>query len=367
MGHSRGAVGMWSAVKDYRDVPMWSQRNPNMRIRALLEIAPPEADFAVNDPPNFDPRNVAFLGLVGLCDGDVPQIQVFKQFDRMIRLNADNAVYPKALYAIHGGNHNYFNSRWLRNDASKGCINQTQISAQQQRDSALIAVRNFFRANVGVNRDPSLMATFDPVFGAPAGPRIDRAYTPSHHAFGETVILEEFTGPQGFNRWGPSNNKAGLDLYEHNTGAIEHDSAYPLARIAWSGGPGQSWNKFLQVNWASPGPGWNLSAHHNYLEFRVDQAEGGTTVTPEFTVHLVTHNGIGDVISAGVPSSSFVTLLPLPGTPGELQWFHPVMKTVRIPLGLFSGINLSNVRGVRFVFDRSGSGSIILGSVVLTK
>lgn len=367
MGHSRGAVGMRSAINDYRDVPLWRERNPNMRIRALIEIAPAEADFSVNNPAAYDPNNIAFLGLVGLCDGDVPLIQVFKQYDRMIRLNVDNAVYPKALYGIHGANHNYFNFKWLRNDAAAGCINQTQISAQQQRDSALIAVRNFFRANVGANRDPSLSATFDPIFGAPPGPRIDRAFTPSHHAFGETVILDEFTGPQGFNRWGPANNHFGLDSYVHNTGGIEHDHDYPNARISWSGGPGQSWNKFLQVNWAHPGPGWNLGAHHNYLEFRVDQTEG-STVTPEFTVHLVTHNGIGDVISGGVSTSLFVTLLPLPGSTLEgSPRFHPVMKTVRIPLGSFSGANLSNVRGVRFVFDRTGVGSLMLGSVVLTK
>ncbi len=47
--------------------------------------------------------------------------------------------------------------------------------------------------------------------------------------------------------------------------------------------------------------------------------------------------------------------------------YHPVLQTVRIPLADFGNVDLTKVRGVRFSFNNTSSGSINLANIRFTK
>jgi hypothetical protein len=358
MGHSRGGPAMRSALADYRTSPPggWAAEIPGMTIRSLVEIA--SADVPPQTLAIDDPINIPWLGLVGLCDGDVNPIAVGAPFDRM--LGDWNDPTFKSLYGITGANHNAFNSHWLHMDNGAGCKNQTAISASTQRSSGLTAVGQFFRATVGTAKDATLAKIFDPVNAAPSGPTIARAYTAAPDA-GLSARLEDFTAPDGINSNWTSNSWSGLTTYTHQSGRLERDNNYSLAFVEWSGGA--SSNKFLQSNFAPPGTGWDLHTE-KYLELRVDTTAGSAFSSAlDFTIKLVNSN---DTLSGSVTASSYVTL------PGKLpatsisanEWNeHPIMKTVRIPLSKFTSATLSSLRGVRFIFNKSSAGSIYLSTI----
>lgn len=52
------------------------------------------------------------------------------------------------------------------------------------------------------------------------------------------------------------------------------------------------------------------------------------------------------------------------GGPGGL---HPILQTVRIPLADFTNTNLSQVRSVRFTFNKTQTGRIYVASIRLLK
>jgi hypothetical protein len=63
--------------------------------------------------------------------------------------------------------------------------------------------------------------------------------------------------------------------------------------------------------------------------------------------------------------------LSLTGPVGGLVTFvgsspHPILQTVRIPLSAFSGVDLTRLRGVRFVFDDTRRDEIFIGNIRLS-
>jgi hypothetical protein len=379
MGHSRGAVGMRSALADYANPNTgWKNEAPGARFRGLLELSPPHEPGG--ETQIADPFNLPFLHLVGLCDGELStyaeQSVVNPTYDRLLYSGgSETGVNFKAAYGIYGANHRYFNTEWQKNDSPNGCVNQTPLftgaatetGSQSQRDAALTAVRNFFTATTGAGRDPAAMRPFDPVYAAPSGPTIARSFSMSA-TYANSSHLEAFDNPTGINsNWVP-NDQSQLVAYDHYRGPREHDTNYPYARIEWAT---NSASTYLQTNFMSAGTGNDMTGYP-YLEFR---AEGTMNPQIAFSIRLVNGNG---TLSGSVASSTYGSLLATPGTIGTgdanqpATYLHPPMRTFRIPLSAFSGATVSSLRGVRFVFDRASQCtaanhcSIELASIVMT-
>src|SRR4051812_17163545 len=93
-----------------------------------------------------------------MCDGDLPLLPGMKPFDRMQSAEGESLTAPKSMYAVWGANHNYFNTQWQTSD-SPGCFDNTPLwngymGSPDQRETALSSADAFFRAHVGVEREP---------------------------------------------------------------------------------------------------------------------------------------------------------------------------------------------------------------------
>lgn len=153
---------------------------------------------------------------------------------------------------------------------------------------------------------------------------------------------------------------------------LNHDPSLHAAKIDWlSSGP----NTFYQANWAVAGAGTDVSSFQN-LDFRVsrrlntvDNPAGRTT----FSIQLVLANGLSNAVSLckyidlrGPVGGIACVPQPGGGCLNETN-LHELLQTVRIPLGDFGTVDLTKVRGVRFSFNNTSSGSINLANIRFTR
>jgi hypothetical protein len=98
------------------------------------------------------------------------------------------------------------------------------------------------------------------------------------------------------------------------------------------------------------------------LQFRVSvnfaDARNAAGATQNFTVVLT--DGTGAQASVRVGDHSTALFYP-PGTVGPVP--KVVLNTVRLPLSSFAGVNLSDIRSVRFNFDQTGQGALLISDL----
>ncbi|WP_141731910.1 hypothetical protein [Oligoflexus tunisiensis] len=191
MGHSRGGEGVRYAYNIYETAKadsLWKRELPDLKIKGVFEIAP--VDFGTGTTPlKVEALGTAWTVLIGGCDRDVSNFMGSNPYARM--LGAQDG-YPKAIFAIWGANHNFFNSEWQVSEAPHRCFGSqkplwntnadplpgplamedpyalegvTGSVAQQTLAKALMY--SFFKANVGKNVDSTLMHTFDSQYALP--------------------------------------------------------------------------------------------------------------------------------------------------------------------------------------------------------
>ncbi|MDQ3235532.1 MAG: hypothetical protein M3Q07_27290 [Pseudobdellovibrionaceae bacterium] len=190
MGHSRGGEGVRYAYNIYEKAAassVWKRELPNLKIKGVFEIAP--VDFGTGmQPLKVEAVGTAWTVLLGGCDRDVSNFMGANPYARML---AGNDGYAKAIFAVWGANHNFFNTEWQVSDAPHTCIgNQkplwntkaepmgsiavdepnalqgvTGSVAQQNFAKALMFA--FFKSNVGKQVDHTLLHTFDSQYALP--------------------------------------------------------------------------------------------------------------------------------------------------------------------------------------------------------
>ena len=143
-----------------------------------------------------------------------------------------------------------------------------------------------------------------------------------------------------------------------------HDPTLSAGLITWSS---PSCGTYLQTNWRNPDTGDNIGGYQT-LDFRVSRKDDplNSAASTNFQIQLIAANG--NPTGAAVPLNNYISLTGPVGTqdiiPGD--GLHPILQTVRIPLTDFTNANLSQIRGVRFVFSDTGSGSIYITNVRLS-
>jgi hypothetical protein len=191
MGHSRGGEGVRYAYNIYERAgadSVWKRELPDLKIKGIFEIAP--VDFGTGEEPlRVEAIGTAWTVLLGGCDRDVSNFMGTNPYARML---GGEDGYPKAVFAVWGANHNFFNTEWQVSDAPHTCFgNQkplwnteaqplpgaiamddpnaltgvTGSTVQQNFAKALMFA--FFKANVGKQVDPSMMHTFDSQYALP--------------------------------------------------------------------------------------------------------------------------------------------------------------------------------------------------------
>jgi len=186
--------------------------------------------------------------------------------------------------------------------------------------------------------------------------RVDRGYTDSPSAT-VTTVFDDFPAA-------PANTYTASGVQFSLGQVAQHDPSQRAAAVSWNT-PGTK--VFFQSNAAVP---LDLSTQRT-LEFRVSRqchdlschnAGPNWHGSTNFSVQLVT--GVGQM-SSRVQLRDFLSLT---GPVGSLTEFagtlaHPILMTARIPLGAFTGADLSQVRAVRFVFDDTKSDEIYIANI----
>jgi hypothetical protein len=137
-----------------------------------------------------------------------------------------------------------------------------------------------------------------------------------------------------------------------------------VGHITWTSA---NCGNYFQANWKALNSGESISAFKT-LDFRVMNRNSALTPSDPINFQIQLVKADGTVTGAAVSLKSYLRLETQGGVNlRNLQFYHGILQTVRIPLADFTGANLSSIRGVRFVFSDTPEGAISLANIRLSK
>jgi hypothetical protein len=389
MGHSRGGEGV---VRHF--VLNESQGSP-FGIRAVFPLAP--VDFSrpvINDVPLFV--------LLPYCDGDVSTLQGVHFYDDA-RYNVPGDMGRKHTLLVMGANHNFYNTVWtpglfpagarddwldyvMNGDMDSHCGNVAgngRLSDVEQRGTGLAYISAFFRVYLGgdIQFLPILTGNEPPPPSAMGAELFLSFHSPDDPLLRLDVnrLLENTNLTS--NTLGGAVSQSGLMPHDLCGGDVpqpvhclpgEGDSRQPHTAPS-SLAPTMPGLSQLRFGWdaltatyenALP-PGSRDVSGLGSVQFRaaVDFADGRNPMDLPRDLSVVLTDGSGN--AEGVRVSDFSGALFYP--PGEVSRVPKVvLNTVQIPLSAFPGIDLTDVRTVRFDFDEEPMGALLVTDLAFT-
>ena len=379
MGHSRGGEGMRAAQTFNR------AEGAPFGINALFEVAP--TDFAM---PQYTAGDIASSVILPGCDGDVQDNSGMRAFDRAQMLQ--ELIFPssKAQQFIWGGNHNFFNSEWAQNDTEMctsyptcRCTGQTPITRAMEETSGCMYVSSFFRLFLGGEGFQYLFTR-----GAPPpsllGTPIDNAYAESRN---NVRLVDDFSDPASpsINSLGGPNLWNGLTVSScHDTsGCSSFDPVNPDASTVWLHDPDEHAAK---IGWLAANGSLSLAfppqqiAGYSFLSFRVAEQNDPSNPQPptsqDFSIQLRDSSGATSApasIADLFAPTGLVVHFPVGSTnpcldPPSCTMLitnerKSILETVRFPLSFFTGVNLTQITEIDFIFSRVPAGAIFMGDI----
>ncbi|HEV2799523.1 MAG TPA: hypothetical protein VGW12_03450 [Pyrinomonadaceae bacterium] len=386
MGHSRGGEGV---VKHY--VYNASLGSP-YTVKAVLPLAP--VDF--NRPVV---NNAALEVILPYCDGDVSDNQGVHFYDDA-RYNVPGDTGAKHTIQVMGANHNYYNTVWtpglfpagtaddwgyvtggsLDGHCGTGAGNK-RLTAAQQRGTGLAYLSAFMRAYVGGETQflPLLTGEAPP----PASALTTNLYVSYHapDAAAKRLDVNRLLTSTNLttNTLGGATTQSGLtphDLCGGNSPQPQHclpstqstsrqPHTVPSARATTLRGLSQ-----LRTGWGAFGSTYtndlplgarNVSGYQA-LTFRASvnfsDTRNASNTPQNFSIVLTDGAGATSTVRVGDVSNA---LFYPPGTVGPVP--KVLLNTVRIPLSSFTGVNLSDIRSVKFNFDQTGTGALLISDI----
>ena len=392
IGHSRGGEAVLTLARRIQELAL------PYDVDAVISLAPTDSDeggLGVRESLTGT-QSPAVLGIYGTHDEDVtgyclsgglpecgtPLVEargtVFSLFDRAGSeystepLVLSDAVVTKSVLFVEGASHN----GWR--DTCGGFPPPGVLSCATHRELAKGYMSAFLRWRL---RGQELYRFY--FTGDYSLPVVDAASVAVHTTYQEGFdrrVVDNFESAG----WG-TNNLGGV-LLKSDTVTVEEygdtwDHEPTLAHDTGS----------LVVSWSPPGfvpylrwvipdgqtlfnERWRDVTDHEYLSFRAGQVFGAPDNTPgaskDFFVQLRDSTG---ALSPWVRVSDY-TDLPYPSEVQVIKYGIPIlvatsaMKTVRIPLCRFTGIDQENVSSIYFYFSAQGStsGELILDNLEFT-
>ncbi|HXS36298.1 MAG TPA: T9SS type A sorting domain-containing protein [Flavipsychrobacter sp.] len=384
MGHSRGGEGVvFHALYN-------KLLGSPYGIKAVLTLA----------PVNFSRKvlhQIPLMNIAPYCDGDVSDLEGVHFYDDA-RYTDSTDETPKYSVLFMGANHNFFNTVWTPgsyiaggaddweyffsdtdpqcgpdNPANKRFDTTTEKAAFNAYAAA------FFRMYIGHE------TAFAPILQVnnitpPASSKLDSSqvfvsYHPGHTdrfdinridklACDTINTIDGKVTETGLLLPGICGGGPLLYMYDCEAGLgpdqKPHDGdiyAAGLAqmRLGWSSGADYYQNEV-------PLPDQDLTSFES-LMFRtsVDFPKSTSDSNLDFSIQLI--DSAGNISSRNV-SNYTNALFHQPGIePGDLPKI--VFNTIRMPLSDFSGIDMTKVRKIKFVFDKSTKGTILISDLAL--
>ena len=385
MGHSRGGEGV---VRHY---VLNDESGAPYGIKAVFPLAPVDFNrFVVN--------NAALNVLLPYCDGDVSDLQGVHFYDDA-RYNVPGDQAPKHYELVMGANHNFYNTIWSPSSSFPGAANDwlafvpggrsdrhcgtvggnQRLTEAQQRGTGLAYMTAFFRAYVGGE------SQFIPILTGDAPPPPSAQTTNlfvSYHAPDNSELRRDVNRLLNntnltVNTLGAAATQTGLTPYELCGGEAPQPATclpgQPNARQPHTTPSVRSplrglsqlktgWNN-LTGNYKTDLPAalGNVSAFQA-IQFRigVNFADGRNLEGLAQDFRVVLTDASGATASVRISDVSPALYFP-PGSVGPVPKL--VLNTVRVPLGAFGGVNLTNIRSVQFTFDERVQGGVLITDV----
>jgi dienelactone hydrolase len=385
MGHSRGGEGVVRAALDN------TQRTNPYGIRGLFLLAP--TDFTRTTVPG-----VSTSVLLPYCDGDVSDLHGQHYYDDTNDAVEDDGSFKSSLLML-GANHNFFNREWSPGSVSGsddwpgrrtqvcGSEHPGRLTQREQRAAGAAFLAGFFRTTLA--REAQFLPMFDgsgatpasagravirATYAAPARARLDVARlddgVPADAASGGAT-LEQCVGmvplnvapgeaPEMNNSTAPGKPACTDDLMQPQA---SHWAPSPLVgnapgtavgHLRWTTDTGR-----VQFNLRAG------SADVSRFEALSMRMSPDPAVDERMDLTIRVSDGAGN--AATVPVSEVSDALrPLPGAAtGRLP--HTQLRTVRVPLALLAGVDLTDVRAVELLTDRTPTGAAYLADVAFVR
>ena len=384
MGHSRGGEGV---VKHY--VYNASLGSP-YGVKAVLPLAP--VDF--NRPVV---NNAALEVILPYCDGDVSDNQGVHFYDDA-RYNVAGDSGAKHTVQVMGANHNFYNTVWTPGLFAAGTADDwgyvtggstdghcgtgatnKRLTSAQQRGTGLAYLSAFMRAYVGGETQ------FLPILTGAAPPPASAQTTNLHVSY---HAPDAATKRRDVNRMletnlttntlGGAATQSGLtphDLCGGNSPEPQHclPSTQSTSRQPHTVASARSSLRGLsqlRTGWGAFGSTYTndlpLGARDvstfQMLTFRVSvnfsDTRNAANTAQNFSVVLTDGTGATSTVRVGDVSDA---LFYPPGSVGPVP--KVLLNTARIPLASFTGVNLSDIRSVKFNFDQTGQGAVLISDL----
>jgi hypothetical protein len=377
MGHSRGGEGV---VRHYL---LNASLGFPYGVKAVFPLAP--VDF--NRPVI---NNVPIAVTLPYCDGDVSDLQGVHFYDDA-RYNVPGDAAAKHAVLVMGANHNFFNTVWTPGSGFAGTADDwlafqpggysdnhcgvvkgnQRLSPAQQRAVGLSFIAAFFRQYLGGENFASQFATDTTA--------VHTMYQPPDLLTTRRDVNRLLTATDlSTNTLGGAVLESGVTPYELCGGEAPQPQfcapgepnshqphTTPSARARTKRGLSQ-----LQAGWTSAAAfiendlpkGTRDVSTFSLLQFRasVNFADLRNSAGAPQNVTVVLTDRKGHSSSVRVADVSASLYYP----PGEIAAVPKLLlNTVRVPLSSFSKVDLTDVVSVRFNFDQTSSGALLISDI----
>ncbi|MDQ1612054.1 MAG: hypothetical protein QOG00_1985 [Pyrinomonadaceae bacterium] len=382
MGHSRGGEGV---VKHYN---YNASLGSPYTVKAVLPLAPVDFSRPVVN-------NAALEVILPYCDGDVSDNQGAHFYDDA-RYNVAGDTGAKHTVQVMGANHNFYNTIWTPGMFAAGTADDwgyvtggsvdghcgtgagnKRLTSAQQRGTGLAYLSAFMRAYVGDETQflPLLTGAAPPPASAQTTNLHVSYHAPDAAAKRRDVNRLLDATNLTTNTLGGATTQSGLTPHDLCGGASPQPqhclpATQSTARQPHTVASALSTNRGasqLRTGWGAFGSTYtndlplgsrDVSAFQA-LQFRVsvnyNDLRNPSNTAQNFSVVLT--DGTGATSSVRVGDVSTALFFP-PGTVGPVP--KVFLNTVRVPLTSFTGINLSDIRSVKFNFDQTGQGALLV-------
>jgi len=383
MGHSRGGEGVVAHALLNKSL------GSPYGIRAVLALAPVDFGRKILN-------GIPFMNIAPYCDGDVSDIQGVHFYDDARYSDPlDNA--PKHSVLLMGANHNFFSTVWTPgsyiagtsddwddnyggNDPHCGTNSGTskRLTPAKQQAAFNTYASAFFRVYIG-----NEMA-FAPIL------EVDDIVPPVSSTLGTADVFVSYHAPKSMrldvnredsenaeltNTLGGAVSSSGLikfDICADDAGEINCSVSSSPDKEPHSGYKSVLGMSQLGMSWDNPTDSYEniISANnknfsiYKSLQFRaaIDFSEYTSVSDLDFTVQLI--DATSNVSSKSISAYTHAMYHPPGSQSSELP--KVMFNTIKIPISDFTGIDLTQVQKIKFLYNKSTQGSIYVVDLALS-
>ena len=383
MGHSRGGEGVI-----FQALYNQSLGNP-YGIKAVLTLAPVDFERHIM-------HGIPLMNVAPYCDGDVSDIEgVLFYDDSRYTDTLDEA--PKHSVLMMGANHNFFNTVWTPGSYIAGgaddwlygysaydpqcgpsATGNKRFDTTKQKAALTAYMSAFYRVYIGHESVYAPILTVDDIV-PPASSMLDSSevyvsYHPSpinRRDLNRTDSLDRLTDNT---LTGAVTDSAFVGTQICGGGYSEPDCGFSIGgnQEPHNGSSSSQGLSQMDMQWNDTAAwyqnalplAYQVLTTYNDIQFRVTQnfliVPSGTNLN--FSVQLTDSEGH----AARVPVANYThALFSQPGVePGDLPKL--LFNTVKLPLSAFTGVDLSRVRTVRFIFNKSVAGFVMVSDLAFS-